>query len=182
MISKNTSVITKKKALNNLVKAARKNTIPKFLLSGVILVLGLIIMISGNIAANSLYITLGAFFVACSLVYFILAIVTVKKAPKDILKSNPDLEEGDLHYNFSFKEGSIEIVVFNNARKKNLKYEYKQVKKVNEFEDRYDIILKEHQLLFVYKSGFVGEKAEEFFKINLEKNKIKIINKIKEEK
>lgn len=182
MISKNLTVITKDKALKNLVKAARKNTLSKFLLSIVILALGIVIMISGISSNNNLYSGLGVFFVACSLMYFVMASITYKNAPKDILKSNPDLNEGDLNYNFLFREGYIEVVVVNNIRKNNLRYEYNQVKFVNEYEDRYDILLKEHLILFVDKKGFTGEKSEEFFKINLDKNKIKIKNKIKEEK
>ncbi len=182
MVSKNLTVITKEMALNNLVKAARKNTISRFILSLVIMILGILVMISGFTASNNLYSILGAFFVACSIVYFVLAGISFKKAPKDILKNNPDLNEGDLNYNFSFKEGYIEAVVVNTYRKNNLRYEYNQIKRVNEYKDRYDIILKEHLILFVNKDGFTGEKSEEFFRINLEKNKCKIINKIKEEK
>ncbi len=181
MISRNLTVITKDEALKNLVKTARKNTISKFLLALVIMAMGIVIIVAGISANNNLYTGLGIFFVACSIFYFVLASISYKNAPKDILKSNPDLNEGDLNYNFSFKEGYIEVVVVNNIRKNNLRYEYNQVRYVNEYKDRYDIMLKEHLILFVDKNGFTGEKSEEFFKINLEKNKIKFKNKIKEE-
>ncbi len=178
MISKNRTVISKELVFGDLVKAARKNLIPRFILAAVILVLGIIVMVAGRLASNNTYFALGAFFVACSLVYVILGLVSMKKAPKDIEKSNPDLDAGDLTYNFTFKEGGFEALLVNEKRKNSLKYDYKNVKSVTEYKDKYDIILKENKILYIYKSGFIGEKAEEIFKINLEKNKIKIKSKI----
>jgi len=180
MISKNISVLNKEKVLNNLVSAARKNTISRFILAAVILGLGLFVMISGFASNNTLYGVLGIFFVVASIVYFVLAIIQVIKAPKDILKANPEINEGDINYNYTFKEGSIEAIMTANGKKNIMKYDYSSVKKVKEFEDKYEILLKESQILYVYKDGFTGEKSEEIFRINLEKNKKKIILKIKE--
>lgn len=181
MISRNVTTLTKDLVLANLVKTARKNTISKFILAVVILVLGFVIMLNGILTNNTLYTVLGAFFELCGVAYVIMATIAVVNAPKDMIKNNPEIEAGDIVYNFTFKEESIEIIVNSNGKKKTLKYTYDQVKKVNEFKDRYDLILKEHQILFIYKDGFKEEKSEEIFKINLDKKKKKIVNKIKEE-
>ncbi len=180
MISKNTSIITKDLVFNNLVKSARKNTISRFILAFVILVFGIIILVSGIIANDNLYTILGSVFSATSFLYFGLAINAIIKAPKDIEKGNPEINEGDINYNYLFKEQSIEVSISNKARKKNLKYTYDSLKKVYEYQDRYELYFKEQQMLFVYKDGFKEEKSEEVFKINLEKNKKIIKNKIKD--
>jgi len=181
MISKNVTILNKELVLANLVKATRKNTIPKFALAFIILVLGIVVMVTGITTNNTLYTILGAFFVACSIFYFVLAIITFIRAPKDLLKSNPELLEGDISFNYLFKEGSIEVTSLSKNNKKKInKYPYDQLKKIFEYKDRYEILLKESQILFVLKDGFKEEKSEEIFKYNLEKNKKQIKSKIKE--
>lgn len=180
MISKNITILNKELVLANLVKATRKNTISKFVLAFIILALGVAVMVTGITTNNTLYSILGAFFVACSIFYFVIATITFIRAPKDLLKSNPELNEGDISFNYLFKEGSIEVTSFSqNNKKKVTKYPYDQVKKIFEYENRYEIILKESQILFIFKDGFKEEKSEEIFKFNLEKNKKQIKSKIK---
>lgn len=181
MISRNTSVLNKERVFKNLVKAARMNSISKYILALVIFILGIFVLISGISSNNNLYTILGGFFAGCGVLYVVLATIQVVKAPKDILKSNPEINDGDNKYNYVFKEGSIEITVNSNSKKKQIKYTYDQIKKVTEYNDRYDILLKEHQILYVYKDGFTEEKSEDIFKFNLDKNKKTIKTKIQDE-
>lgn len=179
MISRNLTILNKDLVFANLVKSARKNLIPKFILALIILSLGCLIMVNGILISNNLYIIFGIFFEICGIAYVAIVINSYIKTPKDIIKSNPEIENGDINFQFTFKEESFEAIITNNGKKRNVKYSYSDLKKIKEYEKRYEIITKEQQIFYIFKDGFKEEKSEEIFRLNLDKKKKKIINKIK---
>ena len=74
MISRNLTILNKDLVFANLVKSARKNLIPKFILALIILSLGCLIMVNGILISNNLYIIFGIFFEICGIAYVAIVI------------------------------------------------------------------------------------------------------------
>ncbi len=181
MVVHNKTTLTNEEAFDALLKETRSNYFFRFILSAVVTVFGLVILLYGYIQEDSNYIITGYLFLIFGLLYFAMSIYATLSAPKKVRMRNQEICENGITYNYTFKEQSFEVVAITSERKNKLPYKYYDVKKIKEFEDKYQINLKSRFILYVKKSGFENEKMEQFFKKNITINKLKIINKIKAE-
>lgn len=178
MVVYNKTVIDKEEVLSSLVKITRMGQLSRFILSTIILLCGLPLAIYGHISSDSNYTMVGYVFLAFAVVYYGMSIFTVVQAPKKVYKQNKDICDYGMTYNYVFKEQSFQVQLSSMGKNKKLPYKYSDVKRIYEYEDKYEFRLVENQVLFVYKIGFENERYEDFFRKNLLKNKKKIRNKM----
>lgn len=182
MVVYNKTNVDKDIMLNSLVKATKRTQLPRLVLSSIILACGIPFVIYGHIANQSDYLAMGYAFIAISVIYYWIAIMAINKAGKNVYEKNKDVVENGIVYNYQFKEQSFNVTVITGNKTNKLPYKYDAVKKIYEFEDRYEFRLKDNQVLFINKSGFESLKHVEFFLKNLSKNKKKIKNVQKQKK
>lgn len=182
MIVYNKTELTKEEAFESLVKETRGSYFYRFILGAIVTICGIGILLVGYIQADTDYITVGYLFLVFGLLYFLMSIYAIVKAPKKVYLKNKEICEKGITYNYTFKEQSFEVLVQTSERKNKLPYKYFDLKGIKEFEDKYQFNLKSRLILYVKKSGFENQKMEEFFRKNVTKNKIKIKNKMKVEK
>jgi hypothetical protein len=181
MVAQNQTTLNPDKAYNILLTTTRKNINKRYIHGGVIALAGLmIILIAAFQDSNkALYMSFGSVFVAIAIIYSIYNLVSYVKAKKNVLVTNKNICENGITYNYKFKEQSIQILCFEGTKRAKLDYKYDSLKKAYEYNDYYELKFKGYEVLYVFKSGFNNPKDEEFFRINLSKNKKKIISKIK---
>ena len=92
-------------------------------------------------------------------------------------RTNKDIIEYGVTYNYKFREQSIELNVNVNGKKSKGSYQYSEFKKIEEYDDRYILRLKDGDLVYVLKSGFENERMIQFFVKNVSLNKLKIVAK-----
>lgn len=182
MIVYNKTELTKDEAFESLVKETRGSYFYRFILGAIVTICGIGILLVGYIQDDTDYITVGYLFLVFGLLYFLMSIYAIVKAPKKVYLKNKEICENGITYNYTFKEQSFEVLVQTSERKNKLPYKYFDLKGIKEFEDKYQFNLKSRLILYVKKSGFENQKMEEFFRKNVAKNKIKIKNKMKVEK
>lgn len=175
MIAENTTTLNPDKAYNILLSTTRKNINKRYFHSLMVAIAGVAIFIIG-FHSQKLYISFGAVFMAIAVVYAIYNLVCYVKAKKTVLVQNKEICENGIVYNYKFKEQSIQILAIEGNKKNKLDYKYYSIKKVYEFDNYYEIKLKGYEVLYVIKSGFINNN-EDIFKININKNKKKIITK-----
>ncbi|MGM9969360.1 MAG: YcxB family protein [Anaeroplasma sp.] len=174
MIATNITEITSEEAIKILCISTRKNYLKKYILSIVLMVCGIPVTLVGYFNDQTFQFTMGTLFIAISIVYTIINSISLVKIPKYVMSQNEDICKNGVIYEYKFKEQSINVVCKSANKTNKLNYEYSDVKKIVEEEDKYILYLKEYMILYVYKSGFENKKMEEFFVINLQKNKKKI--------
>ena len=180
MVAQNQTTLNPDKAYNILLTTTRKNINKRYIHGGVIALAGLmIILIAAFQDSNkALYMSFGSVFVAIALVYCIYNFTTYVKAKTNVLKSNKEICENGITYNYKFKEQSIQILCMEGQKRSRLEYKYESLKKAIELDEYYELKFKGYEVLYVFKSGFNTPKDEEFFRINLGKNKKKILTKM----
>lgn len=182
MVVYNKTDVNKDVMLNSLVNATKKTQLPRLVLSSIVLVCGIPFIVYGHSAHQPDYLAMGYAFIAISIIYYWIAIMAIRKAGKKVLEKNIDIVENGITYNYQFKEQSFNVTAITGSRSNKLPYKYHVIRKIFEYEDRYEFKLKENQVLFINKSGFESPKHIDFFIKNLSKNKKKIINKQKNKK
>lgn len=180
MVVTNKTELTKEEMLSSLVVQTKKAQNSKFLLSGILFVCGVILTISSLINPNNSYISIGITLIIFSLFYIGFAIINIIKAPKNLEKQNADILDNPMSYEYTFKEQSFQVNIHAANKNSKLPYKYSNIKKIYEYENRFEFKLDDNLLLFIHKSGFAQEKGLDFFKKNILLNKKKIINKIKD--
>lgn len=180
MVAQNQTTLNPDKAYNILLTTTRKIINKRYIHGGVIALAGLmIILIAAFQDSNkALYMSFGSVFVAIALVYCIYNFTTYVKAKTNVLKSNKEICENGITYNYKFKEQSIQILCMEGQKRSRLEYKYESLKKAIELDEYYELKFKGYEVLYVFKSGFNTPKDEEFFRINLGKNKKKILTKM----
>ena len=181
MVAENKTTLNPDKAFNILLDSTRKNINKRYIHGAVIALAGIMIIIIAlfNEKSQALYISFGGVFVGIAVIYSIYNFTTYVKAKNNVLKNNKDICENGITYNYKFKEQSIQILCIEGTKRAKLEYKYDNLKKVIEFDEYYELKFKGYEVLYVFKDGFNTNKDEEFFKINLGKNKKKIISKLK---
>lgn len=180
MVVYNKTILDKEEVFNSLVKQTRKAQLKKFILSGIILACAIFLLVFGYSQDDSNYIGVGYVFMVFALFYLIMSILSYVKAPKNVKAQNEAILSDSMLYDYTFKEQSFQVNITAGGKITKIPYKYENVKRIYEYESRYEIKLSDNLILFIFKNGFTAEKAEEFFKKNLSINKKKIINKIKE--
>lgn len=181
MIVYNKTELTKDEAFESLVKETRSSYMYRFILGIIVTLCGIGLLFFGYLNKQNDYIVVGYLFLVFGLLYFLMSIYAILKAPKKVYLKNKEICDNGITYNYTFKEQSFEVLVISNDKKNKLPYKYYDIKKIKEYEDKYQFNLKSRLILYVKKSGFENQKMEEFFKKNVAINKIKIKNKIKVE-
>lgn len=179
MVVNNATTLDKDKAFNILFKSAKNSTITKFIFASVMILLGTPLFILGLITNESLYITCGVLFLSFGVAYLIINIINIIKLPKKIKNNNQEICENGITYYYKFKEQSINVECKTQTRTAKEVFNYKQLKRIFEYNDYYELRLENYEILYVYKTGFENKKMIEFFIKNLSINKKKIKNKIK---
>lgn len=182
MVVYNKTILDKDEVFDSLVAQTRKSQIKKFILTGIIIACAIFLLIYGYSQEDSNYISVGFIFLFFALFYLIMSIVSFVKAPKSVQAQNEAILSDSMTYDYTFKEQSFQVNITAGGKITKIPYKYENIKRVYEYDSRYEIKLIDNLILFVYKNGFTQEKALEFFIKNLSINKKKIINKIKEEK
>ncbi|MBE6137559.1 MAG: hypothetical protein E7176_04105 [Erysipelotrichaceae bacterium] len=180
MVVYNKTELNKEEVFASLVRQTRRQQLSKFILSAIVLICGLILTIYGSLNEDSNYAGVGYALLAFGMMYLVLAIITIIKAPKNVSKQNEEILNDAMIYDYTFKEHSFQVNITTGGKITKLPYKYENIKKLYEYENRYELKLTDNLILFIYKNGFTAERAEEFFKKNLSINKKKIINKINE--
>lgn len=180
MIAENRTTLTPDNAFNILLSTTRKNINKRYIHAAVIALAGIMIILIAVFSDSSkgLYMTFGSVFVAIAIAYCIYNFRSNVKAKNQVLKNNKEICENGITYNYKFKEQSIQILCFEGQKRARLEYKYDTLKKTIETDDYYELRFKGYEVLYVFKSGFNTPKDEEFFRINLGKNKKKIIAKL----
>ena len=178
MIATNKTVIDKEKSFKDLVNRTRKQHLYKSGLIPLIFIGSIIILISGFESSDEDSIAVGIAALIIGLIYVIYNLITFLRIPKKVYKQNKIVCDYGMTYEYKFKEHSIIVTCIQFDKTNKLEYKYDSVKKILEYDDRYEIVLKENYILFIYKNGF-DKDMEQFFIKNLSINKKKIKDKTK---
>ena len=187
MVVTNKTTMSSEECYKILINTSKKDYINKSWLIILIALVGLPVMIIGLYQKETLYIVMGAIFVALSFVYLGVTFYNIKRIPKMIKAKNEDILNGGATYSYSFRETAVEIEITTNTNKKNkLKIFYTDIKRINEYNDHYEIRFVTDYIIYVNKNGFTENKMEEFFRKNITKTDKKkprtIHNKMKNTK
>ena len=179
MVAENKTILNPDNAYNILLSTTRKNINKRYIHAGIIALAGIMIIAIAlaNEKSRALYLSFGAVFVAIAIAYSIYNFTCFIKAKRKVFETNKEICENGVTYNYKFKEQSIQIFCFDGQKKSKLEYKYDNLKKVYEFEEYYELRFKGYEVLYVFKSGFNDPKHEEFFRINIGKNKKSIVAK-----
>ena len=174
MVVYNKTSITSEEAEKILVKSTKIDYSKKFLFALFLIAAGVPIMVLGFANNNTIYITFGAIFIAFAIVLTGFNLVQFTKIPKVVREKNQEACEYGVNYDFRFKEHSVYLIVSANDRKNKYEYTYDQLKRIYEYEDKYEIKFVNNVTLYVDKAGFENKKMEEFFRKNIQTSKKKI--------
>lgn len=186
MVVTNKTHMSSEECYKILMRTSKKDFINKSWLIVLIAIVGLPVMIIGLYQKETLYIVMGAIFVALSFVYLGVTFYNIKRIPKMIKAKNEDILTSGATYSYFFRETAVEIEIYTNSKKNKLKIFYTDIKKINEFDDHYEIRFVTDYIIYVNKNGFTEKKMEEFFRKNITKTDKKkprtIHNKMKNTK
>ncbi len=174
MVVYNKTSISSEEAYNLLVKSSKIEYSKKYIMSIILILIGIPIMVIGFYQNNTIYVTFGAIFIAFALVLIGFNFVQMMKIPKVVKEKNPEVCEYGVLYDFRFKEHSVYLIAKTDTRSTKFEYNYNLLKKINEYEDRYELKFQDNVTLYVNKSGFENNKMEEFFRKNISTSKKKI--------
>lgn len=181
MVIYNTTVVNKEDTFKSLVKTTRKGLISKYVLAIIILIFGIILLAYGFLTSDTSFTGMGYVFLVFGVAYISLNTYSWIKTPKKVFEVNKEVCQYGMTYEYTFKEQSFQVVAICIDKKTKLPYTYDVVKKIYEYEDLYEFILTERKILYINKNGFESKKHEELFIKTVQKNKKKIITKIKSE-
>ena len=148
-----------------------------FLLAGL-----LITIITFNNSSDPLYLTLGIGFMLFAVFSFLYNLYKLYKMKKNIDK---DFEYEFTHgivYDYNFHEEKFNLVIRVGNRTSKMELFYKQLKKIIHYEDVIIFVLNSNDAYKCKKIGFESPKFEELFFFGLNKHKIKITDKRKQNK
>ncbi len=177
MIVYNKTNLSASDATNLLVKTSKNEYLKKFIFVALIIAAGIPIMIYGLVNKNTIYISFGAIFVAFAIVLLVFNVVMMRKIPKVVKEKNPEVCEYGINYEFKFREHSVIIVATSDNKSTKLEYSYNILKRIYEYDDKYQLKFQGDVTLFVDKNGFQDKKMEEFFRKNISTSNRKIIKK-----
>ena len=177
MVVENVSKIRGDMAFESLYSAAKKQNNKKYYYCLFIFLIGVAAIIYGVSANQPMFLTTGGIFGAFGIGIAMYNFFIIIKLPSTIKKNNKDIIEYGVTYNYKFREQSIELNVNVNGKKSKGSYQYSEFKKIEEYDDRYILRLKDGDLVYVLKSGFENERMIQFFVKNVSLNKLKIVAK-----
>ena len=177
MVVNNKTHLSGEKIHEVLNSAAKKNAFSRIMYILVIGVCGLAILVTGLIVKNRTFILMGGVFTAFSFVYLLFCVLSYSRNKKKIILENSSLLDEGIDYDYTFKEKSIKIIAIEPEKRVKKDYDYKDLKKVYEYDEYFELIFRDTLIAYVSKDGFDEPKMVEFFKRNLNINKIKIVIK-----
>jgi len=174
MVVYNKTSISSEEAEKILVKSTKIDYSKKFLFSLFLIAAGTPVMIVGFLNNNTIYITFGAIFIAFAIVLLGFNFIQFTKIPKVVKEKNQEACEYGVNYDYRFKEHSVYLIVTSNDRKNKYEYPYTTLKRIYEYEDKFELKFQDNVTLYVNKSGFENQRMIEFFKKNIQTSKKKI--------
>ena len=181
MVVNNKTHLSGEKIRDVLIKSAKKNNFSRSIYILVVGLCGIGILSIGLATSQNTFTLMGAVFTGFAIVYFLFVFLNYKKQIKKIDIENEKLFESGIDYNFIFKEQSIKVDAIETDKRNKKEYSYKEIRKIFEYDDYFEIIFIDTLIAYVSKSGFENPRMIDFFKKNIEINKKKIKNKCKSE-
>ena len=179
MIINNNTVLSSEEAINYLADSMSKTYKKKFIYAAIFLIIGVSLLAISLILQQQELIILAAIVCAVAIVYIVFNIVDMSKIRKKVLINNPDVAEKGAKYSFQFRENSVKIFSTIGDKNKKTELSYQFLKAIYEYEERYELVFNETDVVIVLKSGFENNKYEEIFRKNITTEKRKIKSKIK---
>lgn len=179
MVVNNNTVLSNEDAINYLAESMSKTYKKKFIYAAVFLLLGVILMTISLLLQQQELIILAAIVCAVAIIYIVFNIVDMSKIRKKVLTNNPDVAQNGASYSFQFRENSVKIFSTIGDKNKKTELSYQNLKAIYEYEERYELVFNETDVIIVLKSGFENHKYEEIFRKNVTTDKRKIKSKIK---
>ena len=178
MVVENVSNISGEMAFEALYSSIKQGNNKKYIYALVILVIGAGILMYGIFSAQSMWLTAGGIFAAFGVGLILYNLVMSFRAPKDIRKNNKEIVENGVIYTYRFREQGVDLQINCNGKRSKGTYLYSDFKRIFEYNDRFEMKLKDGDVLFVIKSGFTNDRMIEFFRKNVTLNKkLKIVKK-----
>ena len=174
MIVENVTKVQGNIVVKDLEKAHMRNQTTTFILQGIVLLCGAVMVGIGVSSKTTPNVAFGTVFIILGLIYIFYTISRIKRERKEIKVVNRTVYENGCIYNYKFKQESIFCDFTAGDKHQKFECKYDEVKKVYEHPTKYEIVLYDHTILYANKDGFKGEKADEFFRKNLAFNKKKI--------
>ena len=174
MVVNNNTDITKEEAYSLLIDSTSNEYKKKFIFNAFVAIVGTPLLIVGLVNKNTMYIVFGAIFLAFALVLGGFNVVSMFKIPKTVKEQNADVCEYGISYSYRFKEHSVILIAKTNGKTTKYEYNYSLLKRIYEYDDKYQLRFQDNLTLYVYKSGFENQKMEVFFRKNISTSKKKI--------
>lgn len=174
MVVYNKTSITSEEAKRVLIKSSKIEYSKKYVFSIVLILIGIPVMIYGFYQNNTIYWVFGSIFIAFAIVLIAFNTYQMFKIPKVVYEKNAEVCEHGVAYDYRFKEHSVYLIAKSNDRTTKFEYNYNHLRKIYEYNDRYELKFQDNVSLYVSKSGFENEKMEEFFRKNVTTSKKKI--------
>ena len=178
MVVENVSNISGDMAFNSLYASVKQGNNKKYIYAFIILVIGIGILVYGILSSQAMWLTAGGIFASFGIGLVFYNIIMNVKIPRDIKKSNKEIIENGVIYTYRFREQGVDIQINCNVKKTKGTYLYSDFRKVIEYDNRFEMKLKDGDVLFVLMEGFTNERMVEFFRKNVTLNKkLKIVKK-----
>lgn len=171
MVVVNHTKISGEEMKSLLTYSAKKAIMKRYIMSLVVILFGLGIFIYsllekiGQISPS--LVIFSALFVAIGVAYLIMSFIQSKSLPKKLYKENQMLCDFGADYTYTFKENSMRCENRSNGQLTKFDYSYTKLKKVYEYENRYELRFEEEMVAYVYKNGFSEQKMVDFFISNI---------------
>ena len=169
MVVNNKTVMSKEDCYKVLMHTSKKDYINKSWLIILIAIVGIPVLVIGLYQKETMYIVMGSIFIALSFAYLIVTLINIRRIPKMLKAKNEDVLTSGATYTYSFRESVVEMEIATNGKKNKLKIFYTEIKRINEFDDHYEIRFSNDFIIYVSKKGFAEKKLEEFFRSNITK-------------
>lgn len=179
MVIKNITKLTGEEAIEEITKYARKYYYKKYIFSGILAILGAIVI--GIVASqgNSIdTMVIGLLFLSFALVLILINTYSILTLKKRTYKKNPQIVEHGMTNSFTFKEESFFLQVKIGDKISKVEYPYNTLKKIIEYDDKICFIIGDNDFYICKKENFSSLKEMEIFFYGLEKHKTKIKKKL----
>ncbi|MCM1131420.1 MAG: hypothetical protein NC310_04575 [Roseburia sp.] len=182
MVIKNITIFSGDEAIEEISNYAKRQYYKKYIFSGILGVLGIIVISLIATQGNSIdTMVIGLLFLAFAIILVLINTYSIVSIKKRIRKRNPQIVEHGMINSFIFKEESFSLQVKIGDKVSKLEYPYQALKKIIEYDDRICFIITDNDFYACKKTNFSSQKELEQFFYGLTKHKTKIQKKLSKE-
>ena len=182
MVVSNKTEVDNEACYKLLMNTTKKDYIKKSWLIVIIFLIGIPVIVIGQLQNEIIYTIMGSIFIGLSFVYLGVTVYNMKRIPKMLKEKNKEVLENGATYYYNFREQAVEIEIKTLDKRNKLKLPYTDLRKITEYKDHYELRFISDYILYVDKSGFTEKKMEEFFRTNITKRTPKKPRKIVDKK